>query len=317
MDTIEDCRSSGMPPLSYDDLAKIGFVRTEIEIKLIDKRAQLVEYVCDTRNDKELFSDPGIYIIGCRDKYGNLIPIYVGKAGKGINKRFSEHSGGYERTLRKGIPSAGAKKLIAKFSEYESNTFEIWFRRSSSLQINEVFGKTALFNDMPKECFVSTYSLEEEALIKYLQLIGVGLINRTIPPEIDLKSVAEKNLSLLHKDSVDRLDFFNCNILEPLSETQEIHRWTEDTRLQVNDVLKSFFETEFLTTRHSAKIIAKYSGGPFRYQKVIAFGEPATRKFKGGSVKLILTIDGKYLAKWPFNIKKIYVSSLVDYCAAI
>lgn len=93
--------------------------------------------------EKKSKPNPGVYLWLVKNIEGFDV-MYVGKAGKGIHKRLSEHLAGYTRNPDSKRANS-LKELLA------NHKFEVWFRES---EIREVLGKR-----------VSIYSSEEDALI--------------------------------------------------------------------------------------------------------------------------------------------------------
>ena len=178
--------------ISISEITNMGFRDTGVRISknIADNgEADLndpVQYLGIRDINDEDEPNPGVYmIIAQQENSENLAIVYIGKAGKGIKKRFRQHEAGYRRNLREGKISAGIKKLVSKFTSLEVNELEVWHRVSAIASFEDYFD-----NEADNQYSTSAYSLEEELLIaKYKQF---DIINAQTPPGIE----NEKKLSL-------------------------------------------------------------------------------------------------------------------------
>ena len=153
--------------VSIELLTQLDFQPTNIRIEC---RQGDLTYVTRVAEDIGRLSRAGVYLILDPHDNDTASVVYVGKAGKGPNKRFREHSGGYRDNR-----DTGRHALQNRMREIGDNSdLVVWFRPSRVLTVQEILGADIPAADM----LVSTYSLEEEALIKYFDAQGEDLINK-------------------------------------------------------------------------------------------------------------------------------------------
>lgn len=289
--------------ISISEITDMGFEDTHIRISKISSDngeadpKNPVQYlgIQDIRDDNPR---PGVYmIIAKQENSENLDIVYIGKAGKGIIKRFREHEAGYKRKLRDGNIPAGIKKLVSKFTSLNINTLEVWYRVSAIASFDGHFNIIADNNYS-----TSAYSLEEELLIaKYKQF---DIINAQIPPGIE----NENNSSMEHVCKKAKQNS-NDKMFNEFSEYYS--EWSDEILVAVNNILDSKsdeFEKENLSPK-----ISRYATGLFRGQRVLVFGSLVNTKFKKGTKKYMFTENGKYFIEWPFDNKRISISETLEY----
>lgn len=306
-----------------------NFKKTNIRISLEDKR---LEYSVDIQEDKKLgLINSGIYLIVAQDSKNNDHILYVGKAGKGLNKRFNEHKAGYERKIKND--KKWVSNLQERMEEIKVKTVSVWFRESKVLNLAEIFDI-----NLPDGAsyFSSQYSLEEEALINYLKN-NERLINSSIPPEARNPEIHKIELNTNKKTSLKKIPVMNEGSLNQLKEcfynllfqqmkdtsksaslvagTSAISSWSDDTKNNFYAVICKLKRNKYTSKLLNNRIpgLRKYTSGPFRNTIAIVYGEFLNRNFREHTNQLHFSLDGKYLAIHPFDPQKIIVSTLDDY----
>jgi len=259
-----------------------------------------IRYLGISRGNDGADSRPGVYMMLAKQGNGDTFDIiYIGKAGKGVNKRFIEHEAGYKRGIRNGKIAPGINKMIDKFSGLQVDIFEVWYRESELTNYHDHFGSNQDSLD-----WSSTYSLEEEILItKYRQY---GLINAQMPPNIQISAPAFKHLNESYenaKQNSKELMFEEFN--------QSYGSWSIEVRMAVDSIIHEI--TSNIKSLNLKPKVSKYSDGPFRNQPVLIFGELARENFKVGTKKYMLTEDGRYFVENPFDIDKINILETLEY----
>ncbi len=152
-------------PINFE---KLGFKKTNITI---DFNENGLVYNINLKKDSD-FASPGIYLVVAKAQNRQEI-IYIGKAGAGINKRFREHVGGYNRRKKKGGGwKSNIELSIEKLSQgFKKVEIEVWYRHSTVKKLTEIFPSDCFTNN-PSEIDVSCFSLEEEALLGYFNSLG-------------------------------------------------------------------------------------------------------------------------------------------------
>lgn len=158
--------------VSFTDLRELGFVASH-KIKLdADGMPRFV-----TLADAPLASAPAVYLwLAHADGAEAVEVLYVGKAGKGVARRSSQHQNGFV-TSGTGRKNAAALNKILK----DQGMFVTVMVRSSD--IVSLFGKT-----------VSMYATEEDALCA---LFGPRL-NRAMFPEVSIHKAATSDVVSKH-----------------------------------------------------------------------------------------------------------------------
>ena len=285
------------------------FKKTQISLKLSNEEKKSITYIYDINNDKGHYKRPGIYIILAKAGTDQYTPLYVGKAGRGVNKRFREHKAGYERLKGQGVRSRGIQKLIEKCDIHNTQELEVWFRPSSTINPHRTFfpDNTASLPST-KDVWISSYSLEEEALIALFNSLGVELINSSIPTLFEGASKSPQ------ETRTPKLEFWE-KYLGQLKDDPVCKDWSDDIISRIDTALQTLENEGFINDRHTAKSVGAYSSGPFRNRSVIAFGELGNAKFKPHSVILLISNDGLFLAKNPFNQDSLEVIPTEDFTA--
>jgi len=126
----------------YIQLSKMGFVKTHSIVA-----GNPPEFVPEgeTRNE-----EPSVYVwVATKDGEKDAVVLYVGKAGKGVDKRCGEHKNGFKN-------SKAGQANAAALLKYLGNGYQVSVYERVS-QHTEMFGQT-----------VPMHSTEEEALILLL-----------------------------------------------------------------------------------------------------------------------------------------------------
>ena len=146
--------------ISHKELEFLHFKKSTINIYI---QNNLINYSgIDTKGES---TTPSVYLWLIINQAGTEYDVvYVGKAGKGLNKRHKEHLGGYRTSLK---CQSKSKRIKAIEEALESGrSIEVWFRESDIMK--------SILNS-----HVWTYSVEEEAFIlKYHPLL-----NSANPPQ--------------------------------------------------------------------------------------------------------------------------------------
>ena len=301
--------------VSKELLVKLGFIKTEISITVKPNTEEQVVYKFNIQDDTDGLNNPGVYLFTHEnDNPPNLDIIYVGKSGKGVNRRMSQHSAGYKRKLARGDSNAGSK-IINMASKLGTNTFLIWFRESRISPVEEVLDVEKIEFDSIK---LSTYSTEEEALILFFKKIqGETLTNSSIPRNLNENTYDDQALSKTLEKCKSKIKKITEYIDTKSSKYKQdwedaIGLWSDETRQNFCSVLQSLENDEVFKGR-SPKIIGSYNSGPFRNEKLLVFGKLVDINFAKNTNQLYFTLDGKYVVKHPFDIKRIRISTLEDF----
>jgi hypothetical protein len=155
--------------IGIDLLRKLDFQPTNIRIEC---RNGELTYVTKTAEDIGRQSQSGVYVIIDRHDTDTASVVYVGKAGRGPNKRLREHAGGYRDNRNTG--KHALQNRMQADAEGGDLDYQVWFRPSRRLSVEDILA-VELPGTIPE---VSQYSLEEEALISYFDQLGEDLINK-------------------------------------------------------------------------------------------------------------------------------------------
>lgn len=303
--------------VSEELLGELGFKKTKISINVepnTEEQKKQVVYKFDVKDDADGLNNPGVYLFTHKNDSSNLDIIYVGKSGKGVNRRMSQHSAGYKSKLARGDSNAGSK-IINMASKLGTNTFLIWFRESRISPVEEVLDVEKTIFDSIK---LSTYSTEEEALILFFKKIkGENLMNSSIPRNLEENTCDDQTPSTTLEKCKDEINKITQNIDKTSSEYMKdwedaIGLWSDETRQNFCSVLQSL-ENDEVFKGTTPKIIGEYSTGPFRNERLLVFGKLVEIKFAPNTNQLYFTLDGKYVVKHPFDINNIRISTLEDF----
>ena len=290
--------------ISISEITNMGFCDTDIRISKRPDNGEAnpndpVQYSGIRVKNDEDDRRAGVYMIIAKQEYSeSLAIVYIGKAGKGINRRFRQHEAGYKRQLRDGKIGAGIKKLVSKFTSLNINTLQVWYRVSAIASFDDHFNIKA-----DNHYSTSAYSLEEDLLLaKYKQF---DIINAQFPPGIEneKKSSLECVYKIAKRNSNDKV----------FSEFSKSYReWSDETLVAVNNIL-DFISDDFVKETLSPKISRYSTEGLFRGQCVLVFGSLVNTKFKQGTKKYMFTENGKYFIEWPFDNERISISETLEY----
>jgi len=300
--------------MKIDKFYQLGFRKTNITIHINEDN--LLSYNTKTKDDGNLALS-GIYVIAGKINKDEINVIYVGKSGKGINKRFREHEAGYLRAVKSMSSKNNIVKKNSLYDEiikFKSKSVDVWFRPSDYVCTSSIY-------PMDGDHFrVSTYSLQEEALIVYLKQNGYSLINRSIPSYIINDSISENESP--KSGGTEIIDDYSFNDIKNL-----IIKNTDD---KFHKVFKEYLDQWSLETvenfcavieriknsreyqKLDMKVVGAYTSGPFRHQHLLAFGDLAQTKFRK-EAQILISLDGKYMALNPFNISRIVVIRIDDF----
>jgi hypothetical protein len=303
-----------------------NFKKSNIHITLEENG---LNYFVDLKKDSKLgLANAGVYLIVAenqQDKEQNLI-LYVGKAGKGLNKRFNEHKAGYERKVKSD--KKWISSLQERMEEIGVKAVSVWYRESKVLDLSQIFDGTLTSG---ANFYSSQYSLEEEALINYLK-IDQKLINTSFPPEVNninhhvasLTSPKSSNIKN-PKGLQDELSSFFEDLYKQIESSskretfeegkKQIYLWSEEVKSNFYAVIGKLSRNKHTNKLVNQRIAAlrKYSAGPFRGSVAIVYGEFVGKRFSKITNDLHFSLDGKYLAIFPFNSKKVIFLTVEDY----
>ena len=293
--------------IELSQLAHLGFAHASA---MVNRNDQGLQYNLAAGDDPQLLL-PGVYLIAVtsRDTIAADV-IYVGKAGRGLNTRLGQHAAGYERK-RQTNAGIAANSLERRMIDLERFRADIWYRPSAISDVNELFNLTGA-----PQSFVSRYSLDEEALIVYFKGLNEPLANNAMPPQVGMESKVYK-----HEDDVNNaLDCLNLITAQVKLNSPEfagewslaIGLWSDQTKSNFCNALAQLAGSSVLVGR-VPKVIGRYASGPFRGEKVLVFGELANVNFSAGSNQLMFTLDGKYIALYPFEQDRILVLCVADF----
>lgn len=293
--------------LELSQLAYLGFALTGA---MINRNNQGLQYIFAPGDDPQLLL-PGVYLIVVTSRDANAFDvIYVGKAGRGLNTRLGQHAAGYERKkqLNAGIAT---NSLEQRMIQLERSRADIWYRPSDSSDVNELFN----IKGAPPS-YVSRYSLDEEALIVYFKGLNEPLANNAMPPQVEKvpKGYAQEDDV---QNALDCLNLITAHVEQNSPEyvgawNLAIGVWSDQTRSNFCNALAQLAGSPVLVGR-VPKVIGRYTSGPFRGEKVLVFGELANVNFSAGSNQLMFTLDGKYIALYPFEQDHILVLCVADF----
>lgn len=171
--------------------------------------------------------------------------LYVGKAGKGVHLRCTQHVGGF-------VNSGTGRKNASELKRYLNDGYDVCvYARESSVM--EIFGET-----------VSLYSAEEDALCAALSPV----MNRAVFPAVDARTDKESVVqsATTAGASMEVVGYLiNGRLVQSTAVSTDdlsaqLDAYTDDQRLSVKKLL-THLETH-LEPEHRAKLIGGYSGQP-------------------------------------------------------
>ncbi len=163
--------------------------------------------------------------------------LYVGKAGKGVDRRLSQHRAGILNRVR-GNKNTGKDDIVTILSDSGRN-FYVFSRKSDT---QEIFGQE-----------VSLYSVEEDALCSALR----PSLNRAKFPKIDVHIEANGGLSDISDLIGTRLVEHETGTLDDVVSQLEIYAFAQ--RNLFENIMR-FLENYILKDDHRAKLVRSYSG---------------------------------------------------------
>lgn len=301
--------------ISIESLEKLKFIKKDITITI---NGGDLEYNNISPKDDEANPVSGVYMFLAKKDESNeqFNIIYIGKAGKGINKRINEHRNGYKRKVSQGKTTKGIQDMLNICKELDVKELELWYRESKFKSFSEIFTD---INIGGGDFELSNYSLEEELLIYKFK--DDFIVNRQIPNSV--LDIIEDNYIHLNdirnraiKNTIRGQDIENTEFIEEFE--QYLDSWNESTKCSVNNFFKSKLD-DF--NNLEPKFIGHYSSGALRNQPVIAFGKfnksDNAAKFSGHTVKYRLSIDGKLCVECPNDTNKIIIYNISDYTSII
>jgi hypothetical protein len=171
--------------------------------------------------------------------------LYVGKAGKGVHVRCTQHMGGF-------INSGTGRKNAMMLKRFINEGYEVHVYARQSL-VMDIFGKP-----------VSLYSAEEDALCEALSPV----LNRAVFPSVEVKGEKKQTLNT-SSEAIDSFDAMGQLINNRLIQSTTVS--TDDLLAQLDaysieqrssvEKLLTFIDTQ-LSPDHMAKLIGGYSGQP-------------------------------------------------------
>lgn len=296
-------------PVNRRLLERLGFVQTSAAIILENGRLQY------NVGAEEGLSVPGVYLIvqhlGENEEFAVL---YVGKAGKGLNTRLGQHAAGYQRMFV-NTPNYLGNSLQLRMAELQISRVQVWYRASEIKSIGDFFKD--VLADPP---FISLFSVEEEALIIYFKQLGEPLVNSSIPPTIAGSGGMEsmnRTLSEVPSQCFDCLNKITAQIAQNSPDylddwERAIQAWDDQTKKNFCEALKQLSTSPLLQDR-DAKIIGRYSGGPFAGATILVFGKMVNQRFAANTNQLMFTLDGEWLALNPSEPEFSRVCRVADF----
>lgn len=171
--------------------------------------------------------------------------LYVGKAGKGVHLRCSQHMDGF-------VNSGTGRKNASELKRYLNDGYDVCvYARESNVM--EIFGET-----------VSLYSAEEDALCAVLSPV----MNRAVFPAVDARTDKEATVqsATTSGPSMEIIrELINGRLVQSTTVSTDdllaqLDAYTEEQRLSVKQLL-TLIEAH-LAAEHRAKLIDGYSGHP-------------------------------------------------------
>lgn len=170
--------------------------------------------------------------------------LYVGKAGRGVHLRCTQHMAGF-------VNSGTGRKNAEELKRYLSDGYEVRVYSRES-------GRTQVLGQV-----VSLYSAEEDALCLALNPV----LNRALFPSV--RDSGKKQLPLATSDlpilriSIGQL--INSRLIQSTAITTDdfLAQWdaySDDQRITIEKLL-GYIETQ-LSLEHRAKLVVRYSGQP-------------------------------------------------------
>jgi len=278
-------------------LESIGFTCTEHKITIADNAMQFHIF------EKDVSTDPGIYLFADDLHLNENVEIfYLGKAGYGLARRLRQHEGGYIRKRKED------KKYISSIHDVLKKTgrnqASIWFRPSKDIRISDVIG------GLTSEGVVSTYSVEEEALLTYFfESPELHLYNASRPPVRISRSVDEPRVSDEqpmedhYKEtwkSLKRtdLEFYrlvdsqvrrNSNPDQVANWKFAVSRWDDTVLDKFNATMKTLQKDPVLEGCEASAVV--YSGPPTSGRPILAFGKRGKEKFLAHTNLYLFDLD--------------------------
>ena len=112
----------------------------------------------------QTIKEPSVYFWLLR-KNNEFIPLYVGKAGKGIAKRMKEHENGFYGGSKSGVKK---HKFLRELLQNKENRIHVFYKKSLLISESNLNSFTKLVFPESSQCLpssLSNYSVEEEIII--------------------------------------------------------------------------------------------------------------------------------------------------------
>jgi len=288
-------------------LESIGFRCTEHKIAIADNAMQFHIF------EKDVSPDPGVYLFADDEHLKEKIDIfYVGKAGYGLARRLRQHEGGYIRKRKED------KKYISSvhsvLQKTGRNQASIWFRPSKDIRISDVIG------GLTSEGVVSTYSVEEEALLTYFfESPEIHLYNASRPPlrtshSVDEPKGSDEQPMEDHRKQTRKsskktdLEFYrlvDSQVQRNSSADQianwkfAVSRWDDTVFDKFNATMKALQKDPVLEGCEASAVV--YSGPPTSGRPILAFGKRGRERFLAHTNLYLFDLDLLHFIKLKYD----------------
>jgi hypothetical protein len=147
-----------------------------------------VKYNHCPKVDDSYNSDACVYV-WVAEKGQKCIPIYVGRASKGIPKRMKEHKNGFKGPLTKGGTKSGASKKQF-ILECIKNSFNVFvYARISEEISNQLLDALSIKGTFDKSPKINASAIEEDLFIEIFKSNNDLFLNGKSPSNAEIKNI--------------------------------------------------------------------------------------------------------------------------------
>ena len=131
--------------------------------------------------------DPCIYVWVVESKL-KFVPIYVGKASKGIPKRMKEHVNGFKGPQNGGTKSGESKRLFIQTCIRDGFKVNVYARISEKISnlLLEILSIKATFDKSSK---INTSAIEEDLFIEIFKSNNELFLNGKSPSKTEINKI--------------------------------------------------------------------------------------------------------------------------------
>jgi hypothetical protein len=134
------------------------------------------------------FNSEGCVYVWVAEKGQKCIPIYVGRASKGIPKRMKEHMNGFKGPQNGGTKSGESKRLFIQTCIKNDFKVNVYARISEEIsnRLLEALSIKGIFDKSPK---INASAIEEDLFIEIFKSNNDLFLNGKSPSNAEIKKI--------------------------------------------------------------------------------------------------------------------------------